>query len=280
MPPRGVSGVLPGPRGPRPHPSSDPGSGGVGGEPRPTQKKAGIAIAAGTPRNQSTMSKSIAAPGMRRTLRGSRPQVHRFGPCSQSWTHVHDRRGSSRNSDAVRAKIGIEIRLAQQTAGPAVRLDLGSHDGLDGTIGFDGMRSRRARCRNYRFQPCAGLCRSYRNGDDWVTPTAAGRRQAHDCFRGAGPSDTPPSPLAQCHALDRQRHPSRAIAFAAGRAPHWRQAPAACIGSASLSHAFSRAPLFAESGRSCPDAKLLAANPPELSRRAVPVGRERPAEAA
>ena len=74
--------------------------------------------------------------------------------------------GGRPRSSGAGAKIGLEIRLAQQTARPAVRLELGSHDGLDGTIGFDdGMRSRRARCRDYRFQPCAGLCRSYRNGE-------------------------------------------------------------------------------------------------------------------
>jgi len=32
--------------------------------------------------------------------------------------------------------------MAQQTATTAVGLELGSDDGLDGTIGFDGMRSR------------------------------------------------------------------------------------------------------------------------------------------
>ena len=46
-----------------------------------------------------------------------------------------------------------------------------------------------------------------RNGDIWITPIAAGRRRAHDCFRGAGPSDTPPSPLAQCHGCDSRADP-------------------------------------------------------------------------
>jgi hypothetical protein len=32
--------------------------------------------------------------------------------------------------------------MAQQTARTAVELDLAGHDGLDGTIGFDGTRSR------------------------------------------------------------------------------------------------------------------------------------------
>ncbi len=37
--------------------------------------------------------------------------------------------------------------------------------------------------------------------------STAGRRRAHDCFRGEGPSDAPPSPLAKCHAHNRQlRH--------------------------------------------------------------------------
>jgi hypothetical protein len=31
--------------------------------------------------------------------------------------------------------------MAQQTATTAVGLDLGGHDGLDGTIGFDGEHS-------------------------------------------------------------------------------------------------------------------------------------------
>ena len=33
-----------------------------------------------------------------------------------------------------------------------------------------------------------------------VCELARARRRAHDRFRGAGPSDTPPSLLAQCHA--------------------------------------------------------------------------------
>ncbi len=34
----------------------------------------------------------------------------------------------------------------------------------------------------------------FRFGDIGITPIAAGRRRAHDCFRGAGVSDTPPWP--------------------------------------------------------------------------------------
>jgi hypothetical protein len=41
--------------------------------------------------------------------------------------------------------------MAQQTATTAVGLELGSEDGLDGTIGFDGDRSRRTGHRDDRF---------------------------------------------------------------------------------------------------------------------------------
>ncbi len=56
-------------------------------------------------------------------------------------------------------------------------------------------------CQRYRIRPHATVASWFCFGDDWVTPIAAGRRRAHDCSRGAGPSDTPPSPLAQCHGL-------------------------------------------------------------------------------
>ena len=41
--------------------------------------------------------------------------------------------------------------MAQQTGTTAVGLELGSNDGLDGTIGFDGKQSRPAGHRDYRF---------------------------------------------------------------------------------------------------------------------------------
>jgi len=41
-----------------------------------------------------------------------------------------------------RVRACSKFDLAQQTAATAVGLELGSHDGLDGTIGFDGTRSR------------------------------------------------------------------------------------------------------------------------------------------
>ena len=58
---------------------------------------------------------------------------------------------------------------------------------------LDGMRSRPAGRRDHRFQPCAGLCRGYGNGDDplvWIATHSWGRvgaaptsvvREGHAC---------------------------------------------------------------------------------------------------
>ena len=63
---------------------------------------------------------------------------------------------------------------AQQTATTAVGLELGSDDGLDGTIGFDGNQSRPAGHRDYRFDQR----RARGSGDRNATagPVAAGCR--------------------------------------------------------------------------------------------------------
>ena len=62
-------------------------------------------------------------------------------------------------------------------------------------IGFDGMRSRRAGRRDYRFQPCAGVGRGYCNGDLTqvrnqavlaADPTASSRRPGSGRVDGAG----------------------------------------------------------------------------------------------
>ena len=49
------------------------------------------------------------------------------------------------------ASVLARARSAQQTATTAVGLDLGSDDGLDGTIGFDGEQSCAATGRRDRF---------------------------------------------------------------------------------------------------------------------------------
>jgi hypothetical protein len=57
---------------------------------------------------------------------------------------------------------------ARQTATTVIRLELGSNDGVGGTIGFDGRRSRDASRADYRFdQPPARFPR-----DRLATPAA------------------------------------------------------------------------------------------------------------
>ena len=68
-----------------------------------------------------------------------------------------------------------------------------------GVIALDGMRSRRAGRRDYRFQPCAGVGRGYCNGDRTQLAEQVGacssvannrrtRNRARPAFRSCGPA--------------------------------------------------------------------------------------------
>jgi hypothetical protein len=99
--------------------------------------------------------------------------------------------------------------MAQQTATIAVRLELGSHDGLDGTIGFDGMRSRGVGHRNDCLFFSRRRAARYRNGDDAVVPSVPGvRGVADDHFhpgtRARAPAMVRCTRLATCRTLDRR----------------------------------------------------------------------------
>ena len=56
--------------------------------------------------------------------------------------------------------------MAQQTATTTVALELGSDDGLDGTIGFDGNQSRDVDPIDDRFYLPSGVDGRHRFGDD------------------------------------------------------------------------------------------------------------------
>ena len=104
------------------------------------------------------------------------------------------------------ASVPARNSMAQQTATTAVGLELGSDDGLDGTIGFDGRRSRDASRADYRFdQPPARFPRDRfaRGSDSRADPVpvtvgdhrtvcspqpAAADRRPHDSRRRASPT--------------------------------------------------------------------------------------------
>ena len=68
--------------------------------------------------------------------------------------------------------------MAQQTATTAVGLELGSEDGLDGTIGFDGTRSRCATQRDDRFPSRAKRASDDHKGDIAIAPIGPDPRRA------------------------------------------------------------------------------------------------------
>ena len=135
----------------------------------------------------------------RRPLRQAnrRPLIENLTSVRETCMPVHGR---------VRA---CSISTAQQTATTAVGLELGSEDGLDGTIGFDGTRSRGVGHRDDSFSSRAGVQRTIAMATERVrgsagthdrsaTNTIARRRRAkyprshgsrREPCRGSGPAN-------------------------------------------------------------------------------------------